>query len=68
MQNSFKNIENYSVCLGDFHMNKSRNYFEIRVESIDFKENLLIGLANQDILLNKNVLETGKFWGIQPFL
>lgn len=66
-----KNLEEggaYDYCFGEFHLNKKRNYFEIRIDWVDFKENILLGVANEDADLSKNPLETGKFWGLQPLM
>lgn len=58
----------YDYCFGQFHMNKKRNYFEVKIDCVDFKENILIGVAHQDADLSKNPLETGRFWGLQPLM
>ena len=55
-------------CFGEFHLNKKRNYFEIKIDWVDFKENILVGVANESADLAKNPLETGKFWGLQPLM
>lgn len=74
LDNSLKIIKNldeggaYDFCFGEFHMNKKRNYFEVRIDWVDFKENILIGVAHKDADLSKNPLETGKFWGLQPLM
>ena len=74
LDNKFKVIKKleeggpYDFCFGEFHLNKKRNYFEVKIDWVDFKENILIGVALEDADLTKNPLETGKFWGLQPLM
>jgi hypothetical protein len=58
----------YDYCFGEFHLNKKRNYFEVKIDWVDFKENILIGVANENTDLSKNPLQTGQFWGLQPLM
>ena len=58
----------YDYCYGQFHLNKKRNYFEVKIDWVDFKENILIGVAHEEADLSKSPLETGRFWGLQPLM
>lgn len=49
------------------HMNRSRNYFEVKFGDIDILEGVYLGVARENIDFGKCVLEN-EFWGIQPFL
>jgi len=58
----------YDFCFGEFHLNKKRNYYEVKIDWVDFKENILIGVASKKADLSKNPLQTGQFWGLQPLM
>lgn len=58
----------FSVALGEFHLNKKRNYFEVKIEKIDYKESVLVGVANRGINYEKDPVGEKGFWGCQPLM
>lgn len=49
------------------HLNRTRNYFEVKFGDIDILEGVYLGVVHQDTDFTKSVFDN-KFWGIQPFL
>lgn len=57
----------HDVALVDLLMKKGRYQWSVVVKSIDSPEDFLIGVAAPGIPLEANPLESGMFWGFQPF-
>ena len=39
------------------------HYWEIRVDSIDLEDNLVLGIAKESVDLTINPMDTGLYWG-----
>lgn len=65
---SAKALPFFAIALTESHLNRKRNFFEIKIDSIDYKESILVGVANKQVDLEKDPVGAPGFWGLQPLM
>ena len=65
----FKILENdtFDLIVLDTIITKGSYLFEVNTENMDLNDEFLVGVVNQGIPFDRSPLETGMFYGIQPF-
>lgn len=56
----------FDMILVDHEMSFGKHYWELTIDDVEYKENLLLGVAKGSVNMAINPFDTGVFWGIQP--